>query len=97
MAPALKFPCSCGDRFFTKELMILVFHEYMVWLFCELLNKVTSKADEISKVFENVQKEIRELKKDERQGINATGVDASEKNSAVMCRVKVLEEKNCQS
>ena len=73
--------------------MIYENHEYTLCLFCQLLHKVTSKADEINEAIENVRKEIQEIKRGERQEINATGVVASEKTSEVMCRVEVLEEK----
>ena len=93
MGPAPRFCCRLCLRNFTKDIMILENHEYTLCLFCDLLHKVTSKADEINTALEIVQKEIGEIKRGERQEINATGVENSQKESDVVCRVEALEEK----
>ena len=72
--------------------MILENEEYTHCLFCELLLKVNSKAAEIYKVLEDVQKEIGELKGAERQEINYPIANVVKKKSDVMCRVEELEQ-----
>lgn len=73
--------------------MILEDEEYTLCLFCELLHKVNSKAADIYKVLENVQKEILELKGADRQNMNESSGNAIEKKTDVMYRVEELEVK----
>ena len=89
MGPAARFECENCLRCFTKDFMVRENEVFTVCLFCELLDKVNSKVNEIFKIVENVHKEIGELKRAESQDVN----ESSEKKSAVMSRVEELEDK----
>ena len=61
-------------------------------LFCEILHKVSLKADKINSAIQNVQKKVEEMQGVERQDKNESSVEA-EKQSDVMCKVTELEVK----
>ena len=93
MAPAPRYPCHCCSRSFTKDFLTGEHDEHKLCLFCEVLQKVNSKTDEIKGALESVKREIRELKGSKEQDINETRAAELEKTPDVLLRVKELEEK----
>ena len=73
--------------------MIAEHDVYKLCLFCDVLQKVNSKTDEIKGVLESVQREIREIKCSKSQEISEKSANELGKKPDVISRVVELEEK----
>ena len=93
MAPAPRYPCQCCCRSFSKDFLTGEHDAHTLCLFCEVLQKVDSKTEEIKGVLESVKREIREIKGSKERDINEACAPELEKTSDVLSRVKELEEK----